>query len=41
MRNIVTEYGEYPASIDGGTWYPPKASRLLKMDNHMHSLNKE
>ena len=36
LSNIVRDYGKYPVSTDGGTWYP-QACRFLKLDHHIHS----
>jgi hypothetical protein len=26
LSHLIKEYGEYPVSIDGGTWYPTSLS---------------
>jgi putative transposase len=37
LSNVIKEYGKYPVSTDGGTWYP-QACRFLKLFHHLHSL---
>ena len=36
LSNIVRDYGKYPVSTDGGTWYP-MACRFLGLKHHIHS----
>ena len=36
LSKIVVEYGKYPVSSDGGTWYP-QACRFLNLKHHLHS----
>src|SRR6476646_6585739 len=36
LSNLLKEYGKYPVSTDGGTWYP-QACRFLKLQHHIHS----
>jgi putative transposase len=36
LSDIVDEYGQYPVSTDGGTWYP-QACKFLKLNHHIHS----
>jgi putative transposase len=36
LSDIVDEYGQYPVSTDGGTWYP-QACKFLKLNHHTHS----
>ncbi|MER5176435.1 MAG: DDE-type integrase/transposase/recombinase [Candidatus Nitrosocosmicus sp.] len=40
LLDIVEEYGSYPVSIDGGTWYP-QACQFLKLKHHLHFLRKD
>jgi putative transposase len=37
LSNVIKEYGKYPVSTDGGTWYP-QAYRFLKLFHHFHSF---
>jgi transposase-like protein len=37
LSSIVEEYGVYPVSTDGGTWYP-QACQFLKLSHHIHFL---
>ena len=37
LSNVIKEYGKYPVSTDGGTWYP-QACRFLKLVHHLHSF---
>ena len=37
LSDIVDEYGQYPVSTDGGTWYP-QACQFLKLGHHIHSF---
>ncbi len=34
LSDVVNEYGQYPVSTDGGTWYP-KACQFLKLKHHL------
>ncbi len=36
LSDIVRNYGKYPVSTDGGTWYP-MACRFLGLEHHIHS----
>ena len=36
LSNVIKEYGKYPISTDGGTWYP-QACQFLKLRHHIHS----
>ena len=36
LSDIVSVYGIYPVSTDGGTWYPT-ACKFLKLRHHLHS----
>ena len=36
LSNVIKEYGKYPISTDGGTWYP-QACQFLKLRRHIHS----
>jgi putative transposase len=36
LPNIVRDYGKYPVSTDGGTWYP-QACKFLNLNHHIHS----
>jgi putative transposase len=36
LSNLLKEYGRYPVSTDGRTWYP-QACRFLKLQHHIHS----
>jgi putative transposase len=36
LSNIVRDYGKYPVSTDGGTWYQ-MACRFPKIRHHIHS----
>ena len=40
LSNIVRDYGKYPVSTDGGTWYP-MACRFLNVKHHIHFLAKK
>ena len=37
LSNIVTDYGKYPVTTGGGTWYP-MACRFLGLEHHIHSF---
>ena len=37
LSGLVKDYGNYPVSTDGGTWYP-QACQFLKLDHHIHSF---
>src|SRR5438093_29217 len=37
LQELIKKYGKYPASTDGGSWYP-QACRFLKLyHHHIHS----
>jgi putative transposase len=40
LSNLLKEYGKYPVSTDGGSWYP-QACRFLKLQHHIHSSQKK
>jgi putative transposase len=40
LSKIVVEYGKYPVSSDGGTWYP-QACRFLNLKHHLLSSFKK
>ena len=36
LSGLIKEYGKYPVSTDGGTWYP-MACKFLRLKHHNHS----